>query len=174
MRLGLALKIDFVAVVHGVPPIGSIDTLPLETNQLGGKVGHRVRPTLSKTRVDRNVLPFNPPELAQSLPERLYEMWVRGWRRVRKITDPVDPARLLRLNRQRRGEEAEDQHAERGEERPALQDEIGPPAAPAGTPPLRSKDDLRYREAAHFGRLASSATRATPTRSFDLFPDRGG
>src|SRR5262249_29374154 len=37
-----------------------------------------------------------------------------------------------------------------------------------------SEDDLRYREAAHFGRLASSATRATAARSFDLFPDRRG
>src|SRR5262249_4137488 len=86
------------------------DDVHLETNQLGGKVGQRVRPTLSKTSVDGDVLPFNPPELAQSLPERLYEMWVRGWRRVRKITDPVDPARLLRLDRERRGEEGDGQN----------------------------------------------------------------
>src|SRR5262245_56781197 len=83
------------------------DDVHLETNQLGGKVGHRVRPTLSKTSVDGDVLPFNPPELAQPFAERLKEMWVTSRRGVRKITDPVYLPGLLRLRRERRGEEGQ-------------------------------------------------------------------
>src|SRR5262245_542128 len=105
-------------------------------NQLGGKVRQPVRPTLSKTRVDTDVLPFNPPELAQPLPESVKEMWVSGGRGEREITYPVYLRRLLRLGGVRCGEQPPD--------RPAAEkcDELTPPHA---TPPdLRECQTIRW------------------------------
>jgi hypothetical protein len=81
------------------------DDVHLEANQLGSEVGQPVQPPLRKSIVDDDVLPFDPPELAQPLPEGLNKMWGSGGRAARKITYPVDLPCLLRCGSKRRGEE---------------------------------------------------------------------
>ncbi|TWI11479.1 hypothetical protein IQ17_00630 [Bradyrhizobium daqingense] len=51
--------------------IASLSTSRSTTHQLGRKVGQPVEPTLCETIVDDNILAFNPPALAQPLPERV-------------------------------------------------------------------------------------------------------
>jgi hypothetical protein len=43
----------------------------MEPHQLGREVGKPVKLTPRKTIVDDDILPFNPPEVVQSLSERL-------------------------------------------------------------------------------------------------------
>ena len=85
------------------------DDVHLESDQLGRKVGQPVEPTLRKSIVDDDVLPFNPPALSQSLPEGLQERWGSGGRAAREITYPVDFPRRLGLGGERRGEETTSQ-----------------------------------------------------------------
>src|SRR5262245_28645457 len=92
-------------------------------NHTGHKVVQTNRTAISKTRVDGNFLPFNPPELTQPLSESLMEMWVTRGRGVRKITYPECPLRVLRLAGDRRGKQAPDRHAAE------KSDEISPPHA---------------------------------------------
>src|SRR5262249_45010170 len=62
--------------------------------------------------VDDDVLPLNPPALAQPLPERLKEMWAGGGRTAREIADSVDLPRMLRLGSERRGEEGKQEESD--------------------------------------------------------------
>ena len=89
------------------------DEVHLEPDQLGRQVGQPVDPTLRISIVDDNILALNPPELAQPLPERVEPGRPIGRGRHAKKTYPRHPSRLLRLDGERRDEEA---HAHGSEE----------------------------------------------------------
>src|SRR5262249_39731750 len=73
---------------HGSWRRRGYDDVHLEPDQLGREVGQPVKPTLRKSIVDDDVLAFNPPELAQPLPERVVEG--KAGRATRENTYPVE------------------------------------------------------------------------------------
>src|SRR5262249_26105374 len=91
------------------------DDVDLEPDQLAREVGQPVGPALRESIIDDNILTLDPPELAQSLPERVeYGRRHTGSRR-RKNTYPRHLCRLLRAGGERRGKEARKQD-EQGDE----------------------------------------------------------
>src|SRR4030095_6086189 len=68
----------------------------LATNQVRRKLGYAVVLLLSKPVLDRNILSFNPPKLAQLLPERLHEDRAAGSSAIIEETYAEGFSRLLR------------------------------------------------------------------------------
>src|SRR5207248_11620590 len=73
----------------------------------GRQVGQTVDPTLRISIVDDNILALNPPELAQSLPERVEVGRPVGRGRHPKETYPRHLSRLLRVGSERCGEQTQ-------------------------------------------------------------------
>src|SRR5207245_1347403 len=71
------------------------DDVHLEPDELGRQVGQPVDPILRISIVDDNILAFNPPELAQPLPERVEQGRSIGRGRHTKKTYPRHLSRLL-------------------------------------------------------------------------------
>jgi hypothetical protein len=77
------------------------DEVHLEPDQLGRQVGQPADPTLRISIVDNNIVALNPPELAQTLPERVEQGRPIGRGRHSKEPDPRHLSRLLRVGGER-------------------------------------------------------------------------
>ena len=71
------------------------DEVHLEPDQFGRQVGQPAEPTLRISIFDNNIVALNPPELAQTLPERVEQGRPIGRGRHPKETDPRHLSRLL-------------------------------------------------------------------------------
>jgi hypothetical protein len=78
-----------------------------DADEVYGKLGKAVKLGLSPPEFDDDVLALDIAEFAKTLPELLQSRLRRDGRTAREKADPIDLPRRLRLDGERRGEEAE-------------------------------------------------------------------
>jgi hypothetical protein len=96
-----------LALRRGSRGPGSDNQIDLEANQLGGQRRKSLRPTLSMSGLDHNILAFHVAELAESLPESLMPGGKSGDGSTREGPDTWNLPRRLRLGGERRKRETE-------------------------------------------------------------------
>src|SRR5262245_58247638 len=99
----MTMGIVSVAFLAAVTPCVPNDTMrsTLSRTSSAAKSGSRPTRPLRKSIVDNNIVALNPPELAQTLPERVEQERPIGRGRHPKETDPRHLSRLLRVGGER-------------------------------------------------------------------------
>src|SRR5215510_5730560 len=108
MTMGIVLVACWAARIAGTPP--SYNDVHLQPDQIGGEGGEPIIVVLRPSGLHRDVLAFDPAQLAEALLKSQENAPpCKGWR---KISDHGYPGRLLRLGRERRSQNAPTHHSD--------------------------------------------------------------